>query len=179
MVNKNQMFLPILSILNTGLLTYLHRGEFKEDKNQSENEKTKKYLSIILTVLAILALSIFVERKMGRLFQILVITLGFILINPKDFQFQDRLFYFMSVAFIVGIYCYTNKYIRGGIVALCAIVIITLEILESLKNTNIGKKMKFSSNLKCFLEGLLMTSLILIWSEYGKAPKYIKLFINK
>ena len=173
------MFLPILSILNTGLLTYLHHEEFKEDTKLSKNEKIKMYLSIILTTIAILVLSSFVERKMGRLFQILVIVLGFVLINPKELQFQDRLFYFMSVAFVVGIYCYTNKYIRGGLVALCAIVIITLEILESLKNTNISKKMKYSSNLKCFLEGLLMTSLILIWSEYGKAPKYIKLFLRR
>ena len=173
------MFLPIISILNTGILSYLHRGEFKEDKNQSENEKIKKYLSIILTVIAILVLSTFVERKMGRLFQTLIIVLGFVLINPKDFQFQDRLFYFMSAAFVVAIFIYTDKYIRGGLVALCAIIIITLEILESLKNKNIDKKIKYKSNLKCFLEGLLMTSLILIWAEYGKSPKYIKLFIRK
>jgi hypothetical protein len=173
------MFLPIISILNTGLLTYLHREEFKEDTKLTKNEKIKMYLSIILTVLAILVLSSFVERKMGHLFQILIITIGFVLINPKDLKFQDRLFYFMSVAFVVAIFIYTNKYIRGGLVALCAIVIITLEILESHKNTNIGKKMKYSSNLKCFLEGLLITSLIVIWSEYGKSPKYIKLFLRR
>ncbi len=173
------MFLPILSILNTGLLTYLHREEFKEDKNQSENEKTNKYISIILTVLAIMVLSVFVERKMGHIFQLLIIVIGFLLINSKELNFQDRLFYFMSVAFVVGIYYYTNKYIRGGLVALCAIVIITLEILESHKNINIEKKNKYTRNLKCFLEGILITSLILIWSEYGKSPKYIKLFLRR
>ncbi len=173
------MFLPIISILNTSYLTYLHSEEFKEEDKLTKNEKIKMYISIILTVLAILVLSSFVERKMGHLLQILSITLGFVLINSKDLQFQDRLFYFMAVAIVVGIYCYTNKYIRCGLVALCAIVIITLEILESLKNINIKKKIKYTSNLKFFLEGILMTSLILIWSEYGKAPKYIKLFLRK
>jgi hypothetical protein len=168
------MFLPIISILNTSYLTYLHSNEFKEDKHKSVD-----YVSIILTTIAILVLSSFIERKMGRLFQILIIALGFVLITPINLKFQDRLFYFMGVAAIVGIYSYTNKYIRGGLVGLCAIVIITLEILESLKKTNIEKKIKYLSNLKCFLEALLMTSLILIWSEYGKAPKYIKLFIRK
>ena len=78
----------------------------------------------------------------------------------------------------VGIYCYTNKYIRGGLVGLCVIVIITMEILESI-NKKTEKGDKLTSNLKLFLEALLMTSLILIWSEYGKSPKYIKLFIRK
>ncbi len=173
------MFLPIISILNTSYLTYLHRDEFKEDKTKTTDEKIKKYIPLILTTIAILVLSSFIERKMGRLFQILIITLGFVLINPNELKFQDRLFYFIGVAAIVGIYSYTNKYIRTGFVILCAIVIITLEILESLKKINIEKKSKYSTNLQSFLEALLMTSLILIWSEYGKAPKYIKLFIRK
>jgi hypothetical protein len=172
------MFLPILSILNTSYLTYLHRNEFKEDKHKSTDEKVKKYIPLILTVIAILVLSSFVERKMGRLFQLLIIALGFVLINPNELKFQDRLFYFMGVAIVVGIYCYTNKYIRGGLVGLCAIIIITLEILESI-NKKTEKGYKLTSNLKLFLEALLMTSLILIWSEYGKSPKYIKLFIRK
>ena len=172
------MFLPILSILNTSYLTYLHNDEFKEDKHKSTDEKVKKYIPLILTTIAILVLSSFVERKMGRLFQLLIIALGFVLINPNELKFQDRLFYFMAVAAVVGIYCYTNKYIRGGLVGLCAIIIITMEILES-TNKKTEKRAKLTSNLKCFLEALLMTSLILIWSEYGKSPKYIKLFIRK
>jgi heme/copper-type cytochrome/quinol oxidase subunit 4 len=170
------MFLPIISILNTSYLTYFHSEEFKEGVKLTKNEKIKMYLSIILTTIAILVLSSFVERKMGKLFQILVIALGFVLIKPNQIQFQDRLFYFMAVAAVVGIYIYTNKYIRGGLVALCAIVIITLEILEYLHKE---KKIKHTSNLRCFLEALLMTSLILIWSEYGKAPKYIKIFLRR
>lgn len=173
------MVFPIVSILNSGLLPYLHNEEFKEVQDLNKNEKIKMYISITLTTIAILVLSIFVERKMGRLFQLLVIAIGFVLIDPKELKFQDRLFYFIGVAAVVGIYCYTNKYIRGVLVALCVIVIIILEILESLKNKNIEKKTKYSTNLRCFLEALLITSLILIWSEYGKSPKYIKLFIRR
>ena len=173
------MFLPILSILNTSYVSYLHSDEFKEDKHKSTNdEKIKKYVPLILTVIVILVLSSFVERKMGRLFQLLIITLGFVLIKPNEVKLLDHLFYFMAVAVVVGIYCYTNKYIRGGLVGLCAIIIITMEILESI-NKKTEKGAKLTSNLKFFLEALLMTSLILIWSEYGKSPKYIKLFIRK
>ncbi len=61
------MFLPILSILNTSYLTYLYSDEFKEDKHKSTttDEKIKKYVPLILTIIAILVLSSFVERKMG------------------------------------------------------------------------------------------------------------------
>jgi hypothetical protein len=84
----------------------------------------------------------------------------------------------MAVAAVVGIYCYKNNYIRCGLVGLITIIIITMEILEY-KNKKTEKGDKFKDNLKLFLEALLMTSLILIWSEYGKKPKYIKLFIRK
>jgi hypothetical protein len=172
------MFLPILSVLNTSYLTYLHINEFKEDKQTTTDEKVKKYVPLILIAIGILVLSIFVELKMGRLFQLLIIALGLVLINPKELKFQDILFYFMAVAAVVGIYCYKNNYIRCGLVGLITIIIITMEILEY-KNKKTEKGDKFKDNLKLFLEALLMTSLILIWSEYGKKPKYIKLFIRK
>ena len=65
--------LPILSILNTSYLAYVHKDEINKSENKSEN-KVQKYVSIVLTVLTILILSILIEKSMGRLFQLLIIV---------------------------------------------------------------------------------------------------------
>jgi hypothetical protein len=171
--------LPILSILNTSYLTYLHKDEINKSENKSEN-KVQKYISIILTVLTILILSIFIEKGMGRLFQLLIIFICVFLISSENLQFQDKLFYFLGVFLIVQIYLIRNNYIRGFLIFLIISIIITLEFLEY-KTNDSEKSIKYKSNLKNFLISSLITILILCWGEYGKEPnvKYIKLFSRK
>ncbi len=177
MESKALYLIPIISIINFCYLFY----ELKT-KHLDKSEKKdliKNNISVILTVIAILLLSIFIEYNMGKIFQILIIILGIIL-TTENSVFQDKLFYFLAVAGIVSLYVYRNNYIRGLILLIILIIIITFEILQS-KDKNINKRLKFRDNLKCFLEGLLLTSLILIWGEYGKEPKlkYIKLFLRR
>ena len=171
--------LPILSILNTYYLTYLHKDEINKSENKSEN-KVQKYISIILTVLSILILSIFIEKGMGRLFQLLIIFICVFLISSENLQFQDKLFYFLGVFLIVQIYLIRNNYIRGFLIFLIISIIITLEFLEY-KTNDSEKSIKYKSNLKNFLISSLITIFILCWAEYGKEPnvKYIKLFSRK
>ena len=168
---------PILSILNTSYLAYIHKDEI--EIKETEN-KVEKYISIVLTVLAILLLSIFIEKGMGKLFQLLIIFICVFLISGENLQFQDKLFYFLGVFLIVQIYLIRNNYIREFLIFLIILIIITLEALEY-KIKNPEKLIKYKSNLKNFLISLLITILILCWGEYGKKPnvKYIKLFSRK
>jgi hypothetical protein len=165
--------IPIISIINFCYLNYeLKNKHINIDKSdKSEN----KYLNIIVIAISILFLSIFIEYNMGKIFLILVIILDILLIREKS-VLQDKLFYFMGVTGIVSIYVIKNIYIKGLILLIISSIIIGYEILE-LKNKNKENK----ENMKSFLEGLLLTSLILVWGEYGKEPKlkYIKLFLRR
>jgi hypothetical protein len=167
------MFFPLISFLNTGYLTYLHKNEVYQNK-KSINET----ISIILTVLAILSLSMFIEYGMGKLFQVFIIILGFCLIDSRTQQFQDRLFYFLGVVLIIGLYLFRNIYLRIFFLTLIIAVILTLELL---KKYNQSKFQKYNSNLQLFLKAIILITVLLSWSEYGKEPKikYIKLWQRK
>jgi hypothetical protein len=162
--------IPIISIINFCYLIY----ELK-NKHIDIDKLEKKYLNIIVIAISILFLSIFIEYNMGKIFLILVIILNILLIREKS-VLHNKLFYFMGVAGIVSIYGIKNIYIKGLILLIISSIIIGYEILE-LKNKNKENK----ENMKSFLEGLLLTSLILVWGEYGKEPKlkYIKLFLRR
>jgi hypothetical protein len=169
------MFLPIISVINTGYLTYIHKDEVYKTK-----PTVSELVSIILTVLAILSLSLFIEYGMGKLFQLFIIILGLCLIDSRTQQFQDRLYYFMGVALTIALYIMQSNLIRVFIVLIIITIIVSLEVIkEIIKNDE--KKIKLTNNLKTFLMGTLLTSLVLIWGEYGKEPnvKYIKLFMRK
>jgi hypothetical protein len=166
------MFLAEISILNLGYLIFLHKDEIYK-KNMKRSDK----VSIILSILAILALSVFVEYGMGRLFQLFVIILGLCLINPVNYQFQDRLFYFLGVALVVGIYL--SRSVPLGIISF-VLFIALLIALHFIKKANPDKIEKYNSNLMLFIKAALLMIVLLEWSEYGKKPnvRYVKLFLK-
>ncbi len=140
-----------------------------------ESEKKDLIKNNILILLPTLILSIFIANNMGNIFVILLLILG-VLTTEKPLSYIYTLSYILGAAGIVSLYVYRNKYIRGLILLIILGIIITFEILES-KNKNEDR----NKQLKCFLTGLLLTSLILVWGEYGKEPKlkYIKLFLRR
>jgi hypothetical protein len=128
----------------------------------------------ILTLLPTLILSIFIANNMGIIFAILLLILG-VLTTEKPLSYNNTLFYILGVAGIVSLYVIKNIYIKGVILLIILGIIITFESKD--KNKDKDKNKQF----KCFLTGLLLTSLILVWGEYGKEPnlKYIKLFLRR
>ena len=126
----------------------------------------------ILTFLPTLILSIFIANNMGIIFIILILTLG-VLTTEKPLSYIYTLFYILGVAGIVSLYVIKNIYIKGLVLLIILGIIITFESKDKNKDKN--------KQLKCFLTGLLLTSLILVWGEYGKEPKlkYIKLFLRR
>jgi hypothetical protein len=126
----------------------------------------------ILTFLPILILSIFIANNMGIIFAILLLTLG-VLTTEQPSSYNNTLFYILGVAGIVSLYVIKNIYIKGLVLLIILGIIITFESKDKNKDKN--------KQFKCFLTGLLLTSLILVWGEYGKEPKlkYIKLFLRR
>lgn len=167
--------IPLISIINFFYLFY----KLKKN-NYTKSEKKKLIKSNVLTIVYIIIislLSIFIEFNMGKIFQILIIILGIVLTTGGS-EFVNKIFYFLGVAGVVSLYIYRNIYIRGLILLIILSIIITFEVL---KFKNEDKTIEIRDYLKYFLEGLLLTSLILSWGEYGIKPKvrYIKLFLRR
>ncbi len=169
--------IPLVSIINLFYLFYKLKNK-DISKSEKKNIITNNVLTIVYIIIISL-LSVFIEYNMGKIFQILVIVISIILTSGES-EFINKIFYFLGVASIISIYIYRNKYIRSLMLLIILSVIITLEIIKS-KNKDINKNIILINYLRYYLEGLLLTSLILSWSEYGKEPqiKYIKLFLRR
>jgi len=136
----------------------------KSEKKVAIKNNILTFTPIFLTFI----LTNFIISNVGYIFIILISLLCFLTIEDP-FSYIYRFFYFLGVASIVSLYVYRNNYITALILLIILGIIITFEILESKnKNKDKDKELKFRDNLKCFLIGLLITSLILIWKERSK-----------